>query len=281
MKNKHLFKCTMKKLLLITIGLFLAVIVSSCWVSRLSRPQITGVIVDYNKNPIQNCKVGETVTDSTGHFLLPEKRYIEFVPIIVMEAPPMFVREPIRKEGFVDSEIHSFSQFGGSGRKGSKWEMDTIFLEKKNQKFNIRNLLEGNWEFSGTDNYNTLYFIKNSFRENCKTKNCQDFYYRYSAYNDDYYNSGPKKLPQGILKRAWKLQFINDHTFQAQRIRTFDNDSILYELRKQPDTLAIKGEWIIEKELQLQLKTTFSEMNKTFKIDSLNIFYFKLIETRL
>lgn len=269
----------MKKLLQITIGLFLALIVSSCLLSRLSRPQITGVIVDYDKNPIQNCNVGETVTDSTGYFLLPEKRYLEFVPIIVLEAPPMFVQEPIRKEGFVDSEIYSFSRFGGAGRKGSKWEMDTIFLQKKDQKFSIPKMLEGNWEFSATDNYNTLYFIKNNFRENCKTKNCQDFYHRYSAYNDDYYNSGTKKLPQGILKRDWKLQFNNDHTFQAQRIRTFDNNSIQYELRKQPDTLLIFGEWKVEAETELQLKTTFSELNKTFKLDTLNIFYFKLIET--
>jgi len=271
----------MKKIVLVTFSICLSLIVSSCWVSRLGRPEITGVIVDYNKIPIQDCAVGETLTDSTGYFILPEKRYLEFVPIIVMEAPPLYVREPIRKEGYVENEIHSFSSFGGSGRKGSKWNIDTIFLQKKEQKFNLPKMLEGKWLFSSANNYDTLYFIKDSFIEKCKTRVCKDFYYRYSTYNEDYYNSGTKKLPQGIIRREWKIQLKNNNTFQAQRIRAFDNASVQYYLRKHPDTLVVNGKWQIGEELQLQLKTSFSELDKTFKIDSLNMFYFKLSGTAL
>lgn len=52
----------------------MALSLSSC-ISRLSSPQITGIIVDYDKKPVIGCKVGEAVTDNDGKFFLPEKRY--------------------------------------------------------------------------------------------------------------------------------------------------------------------------------------------------------------
>lgn len=63
-----------KKFLLLC---FLSLTLSSC-ISRLARPQITGVVVGYDKKPIMGCRVGETVTDKNGHFILPEKRYNAF-----------------------------------------------------------------------------------------------------------------------------------------------------------------------------------------------------------
>jgi len=57
---------------------FIAISLQSC-VSRLRRPEITGVIVDYDKNPIANCKVGEALTDKNGRFKLAEERYKAFL----------------------------------------------------------------------------------------------------------------------------------------------------------------------------------------------------------
>lgn len=42
---------------------------SSC-ISRLSRPEITGNVVDYGKKPVVGCKVGEAITDKNGNYNL-------------------------------------------------------------------------------------------------------------------------------------------------------------------------------------------------------------------
>ncbi|EKO61902.1 hypothetical protein LEP1GSC082_0441 [Leptospira kirschneri str. H2] len=34
--------------------------------------------MDYDKNPIEGCAVGKTLTDKNGKFILPEIRYHEF-----------------------------------------------------------------------------------------------------------------------------------------------------------------------------------------------------------
>lgn len=46
----------------ITILLFIILLLSSC-VSRLIRPTLTGTIVDFEGNPIENCSVGSVKTD--------------------------------------------------------------------------------------------------------------------------------------------------------------------------------------------------------------------------
>jgi len=52
-------------MLLITIALTC----QSCLVSRCKRPQIMGYIYDsISRKPIENCKVGENLTDSKGLF---------------------------------------------------------------------------------------------------------------------------------------------------------------------------------------------------------------------
>lgn len=124
----------------------------SC-VSRLRRPEITGVIVDYDKNPIANCKVGEALTDKNGRFKLAEERYNAFLltEIFAMEAPPLMVFEPVEKEGVEKDAISIFHKWGGGGRKGAKTTIDTIFLKKVNQAFDIPALLKNSdWKLAFT-----------------------------------------------------------------------------------------------------------------------------------
>lgn len=60
--------------------LHISILLLSC-VSRLGRPELLGTIVDYDKNPVEGCAVGKTLTDKNGKFILPEIRYYEFFSI--------------------------------------------------------------------------------------------------------------------------------------------------------------------------------------------------------
>jgi len=44
---------------------------TSC-VTTLIRPETKGTILDFNGNPISNCRVGETITDKSGSFTLSQ-----------------------------------------------------------------------------------------------------------------------------------------------------------------------------------------------------------------
>ena len=87
---------------------------TSC-ISRLSRPAISGTIVDYNNKPIQGCTIGETVSDAKGKFYLKEIRYNQFLlfEMFQMEAPPLHYEERIEKPGYQSVDIYGHSTFGG------------------------------------------------------------------------------------------------------------------------------------------------------------------------
>ena len=76
----------MKNYVLFLIG----ILCTSCLVSRMARPIITGRVLDYYGNPIAQCQVGEVQTDGQGYFTIPEKRYYEFT-FIGNEAPAVHV----------------------------------------------------------------------------------------------------------------------------------------------------------------------------------------------
>ncbi|WP_339700619.1 hypothetical protein [uncultured Marixanthomonas sp.] len=101
---------------------------TSC-VSRLERHALSGVIVDINKQPIENCAVAETRTDSTGHFFLPELRYNQFLltEFLIHEAPPVMYTEPILRNGFKNKTIEFFHEYGG-GKKKEPIECWTPFV---------------------------------------------------------------------------------------------------------------------------------------------------------
>jgi hypothetical protein len=100
-----------------------------------------GVIVDFDGNPIQNCTVGSGKTDMNVHFELPEIRKNTFLTeLFVMEAPPVFVSENIHKNGYEDKEIQIFDRYGGGAPKGTRRNLDTIYLKETSYK-----LLQHSW----------------------------------------------------------------------------------------------------------------------------------------
>lgn len=116
----------------------LIVTLSSC-VSRLEQHTLYGTVVNMQKDPIANCTVGETKTDSSGYFYLPEKRYNQFLisELFVMEAPPVAYNIPVKKEGYKTTYISFINSRGGGARKGAIRNLDTICLKKiKNYRTN-------------------------------------------------------------------------------------------------------------------------------------------------
>ncbi|KFF15155.1 hypothetical protein B0A62_16010 [Flavobacterium hydatis] len=102
----------------------------SCLVSRCQRPQIMGYIYDETTHtPIENCKVGESLTNAIGYFNLKEIRYSQFT-FVGYEAPPLHVNEAIYKEGYEKKSIDLHNPFGGGMRKGAVHNADTIYLKK-------------------------------------------------------------------------------------------------------------------------------------------------------
>lgn len=119
-----------RKLYTLIVLITIALVCQSCLVSRCKRPQITGYIYDsITRKPIENCKVGETLTNTKGYFQLKELRYSQFT-FMGHEAPPLMVNEPITKEGYEKKSIALFNPFGGGIRKGAIYHADTIFLKK-------------------------------------------------------------------------------------------------------------------------------------------------------
>ncbi|SIS73370.1 hypothetical protein SAMN05421766_103693 [Zobellia uliginosa] len=115
----------------ITIAVLL-VTLSSC-ISRLEQHALYGTVVNIQKHPIVNCSIGETTTDSSGYFYLPEKRYNQFLlsELFIMEAPPIAYNIPVKKEGYKTTYISFINPRGGGTKKGASRNLDTIYLKKK------------------------------------------------------------------------------------------------------------------------------------------------------
>ncbi|TDG36440.1 hypothetical protein EZJ43_07940 [Pedobacter changchengzhani] len=260
----------------------LSITFGSC-ISRLSRPQITGTIVNYDKKPIKGCKVGEVLTDENGHFTLPERRYNAFLltEIMVMEAPPLFVFEPIEKEGFESDVISMSNPFGGGKPKGAKSPIDTIFLKKKNQQFDLPKMLNNsNWKLAYTKNADTIYMIKDGFEEWCKTDRCGSFLMDYKVLTDNYFYSSAKNLPEGMIKRFIDVAFKkNNPKIEIIRIRqynsTFDGPNI------PPDTLNTSGVWKLKNDSLITLNIDkIKAISGEFKISDIDLYQLKLIKTK-
>ena len=260
----------------------LSISLSSC-ISRLSRPEITGIVVDYDKKPVKYCKVGETFTDKDGHFTLPERRYNAFLlsEMMVMEAPPLFVFEPIEKEGFEDDVISMSHPFGGGKPKGAKSLMDTIFLKKKNQPFDIQSMLnDSDWKLSYTKNADTIYMVKDGFEKWCKTNRCGEFLRDYKMLTDNYYYSNAKNLPEGMIKRFIDIKFSKMNAIVTlQQMReynsTFDGPN------KPSDTLNTSGVWKLKSDRLITLHIDkMKPISGEFKISDIDLYQLKLIKTR-
>lgn len=261
---------------------FMSVLILSSCVSRLRRPEITGVIVDYDKNPILNCKVGEVLTDKDGRFKLVEERYNAFflTEMFAMEAPPLMVMEMVEKTGFEKDFISIHSSRGGGRRKGAKYKIDTIFLKKVNQTFDVSALLKSSdWKLGFNKNADTIYLVKNGFREWCKTDRCSPFYSEYQALIDNYY-SGSKNLPEGMIRRSIDIGFENEKSpLKIEMIceyrSTFDGPN------RPPDTTITKGSYRVLSNSKMILDAgNIKQLSGNYNISEVDLFQMKLTRER-
>ena len=58
--------------------IMLCLALTAC-ISRLSRPQMIGTVVNPAGQPLVGVKIGETVSDAQGYFSLKERRYNVFL----------------------------------------------------------------------------------------------------------------------------------------------------------------------------------------------------------
>ncbi|NQX39957.1 hypothetical protein HQN84_13965 [Pedobacter steynii] len=247
---------TSKKIPLNIVLILFTLSLPAC-VSRLARPEIRGIIMDYNRKPLVNCKVGETTTAKDGSFLLPERRYHKFLlsEMFIMEAPPLMVMERIEKEGFEPDEIYTFNRYGGGNRRGAKYNVDTLFLKKTDQQFDLLALLKNKtWKLSATKNADTLYLIRSDFNSRCKTRKCQTFYNSYSALTDNYsLHTSPGNLPEAISRRDISLTFKADQAFDYKQVQNYRTGHKSLLSNTGIDSLQGIGKWNIKEHNTLQL----------------------------
>lgn len=250
-------------------------LLTSCIVSRLRRPMITGVVTDFDGNPIENCTVGETTTDQNGNYSLPELRYIEF--FFGIEAPPLMVSEQITKEGYHNKHIQSFSSFGGSARKGAKWELDTIRLKKEHQK--LPEITNTKWNINSSKNNDTIYFVKSNFIEICKSLDCNDFYYQNNLYSENYLNSsGRNNLPKEIIRRSIAINFKPEATFKGQKIIQYRDTGGNLTEQKPNDTTHLIGKWNFDNNKYI-IKSELEEFQGTFELSEFDYEYMQWVKT--
>ncbi|MBL4746371.1 MAG: hypothetical protein JKY08_08370 [Flavobacteriaceae bacterium] len=254
------------------------ILLSSC-ISRLGRPSLSGIITDFEGNPIENCSVGEVLTDKNGIFTLSEIRYNQFflTELFHMEAPPLMVSELINKKNYLTKEIYSFSSFGGGGRKGSKWNLDTIRLKKEDKKPLI--LIKNKWNISTNKKMDTIYFIKSNFHKICKSRKCRAFYFEYGQYSDNYLNSlGKDNLPKGVIRKNINISFNPKNTFKAEKIIQYGNKDGSWSESKPNDTIQINGEWNFNNK-KIHLKSEFKELKGTYELTKFDYEYMQWTKT--
>ena len=107
----------------------LCVALSAC-ISRLSRPQMMGTVVNPAGQPLAGVQIGETVSDTQGYFSLKERRYNAFLlkELLYMEAPPLHISEAVILEGYQRCWINSSQPFGGGRAKGAVWSLGQVVI---------------------------------------------------------------------------------------------------------------------------------------------------------
>jgi hypothetical protein len=263
-------------MLFTAVGISLSL--SSC-ISRLSRPKITGIIVDYDRRPIADCQVGESKTAADGSFTLKELRYQKFLisEMMIMEAPPYWVNAPIQKAGYEPDEIVISSKFGGGQKKGATYPMDTIYLKKQGQTFDVPALLKGNqWSLSFTKSADTVYMMRKGFNTWCKTSRCASFYSAYDALRDNYY-SNKRNLPEGMARREITLKFGQADLAELQQIQAYRHRSEGPD--KATDTLNTTLHWRITADRNLVFKVEkIAVLSKSYHLAMVDLYSLMLIK---
>ncbi len=67
-----------------------------------------------------------------------------------------------------------FHRYGGGLRKGTAWNLDTVYLEKQNQKIDITKVFQGDWNLSMTKNLDTAYLVNARLQNFTKSQKTLD-----------------------------------------------------------------------------------------------------------
>lgn len=197
--------------------------------------------------------------------------------MMVMEAPPLMVVEPIEKNGFEKDAISMFSSRGGGEIKGAKYTIDTIFLKRINQQFDVYRLLnKRKWKLSFTKNADTIYLIKDGFQEWCKTERCSPFYEEYEVLTDNYHHTQVKNLPEGMIRRLIDVEFKSEKSaIQIQEIRQYE--STFDGPNKEADTLSTTGSWELINNNTIKFNiNSMNLISGTFKLSEIDLYQLKL-----
>ncbi|TCD26689.1 hypothetical protein EZ456_12080 [Pedobacter psychrodurus] len=274
-----MFKNHLPTCLAISICLF-----SSC-ISRLSRPAITGTILDYQNKPVVGCKVGEAFTDANGKFYLKEIRYNKFfIPeIFTMEAPPLHISEDIKKEGFLSYTIEGHNAFGGGQGKGAATSIDTIYLKRVNEIIKPEDYIYANWIFTTNKNLDTLYGTNANFRLQNSVTNNRDFVEKVQ-YGLTYRFNATKK-PDSTwsaesydLKTTYSVLLKTNSTYSGKKVREYKNpwkhrmeyDRTYREPYIIPsDSINTKGTFSFLKD-KIIFDGNFNKAKNNYKIDSID-----------
>jgi len=274
----------MFKNILITFFVISSCFFSAC-ISRLSRPAITGTILDYQNKPVVGCKVGETVTDKNGKFYLKEIRYNKFfIPeIFMMEAPPLHIFEEIKMEGFLSYKIEGHSTFGGGQRKGASTSIDTIYLKRVNEVIKTDDYLFTKWTFAANKNLDTLYGTNANFRlQNSVTNNSR--FVEKVQYGLIYKFNATKKpdsswsVESYDLKTSYSVLLNSNGTYTGKKVREYQNpwkhrmeyDRTYRESYTIPsDSIDTTGTFSFSKD-QIIFDSAFNKAKNSYKIDSID-----------
>lgn len=242
----------LKKLAVLIIAILM---LSSC-ISRLIRPSLTGTIVGFDGNPIENCTVGSVKTDKDGYFKLAEirKNRFFFTEVFAMEAPPVFVSENIHREGYEDEKIAIFHKYGGGLPKGTQWSLDSIHL-KKSSFDDYAKLLQNSWIAVDVADENALYLLRHNFKERCKTEKCNIISNKIYPYIN--------KLSGDTIATRIHLNLKENGQMNVVKIRHYGNKSSSAPGFKANDTLRTQGKWLF-KSNNLLLSSDLEEIDGNY-----------------
>ncbi|MDQ0637967.1 hypothetical protein QF042_001532 [Pedobacter sp. W3I1] len=263
----------------------IAIVLFSSCISRLSRPAISGTILDYENKPIAGCKVGETITDANGKFYLKEIRYNKFfiTEIFMMEAPPLHFSEKIKKNGYLSYNIEGHNPFGGGQRKGASVSIDTVYLKKVNEVLKIEDYIYTKWKFAANKNLDTLYGTNANFRlQNAVTNNSR--FIEKMQYGLIYKFNTTKKPDSAWsaesydLKTTYSVSLNLNGTYTGKKVREYQNpwkhrmeyDRTYRESYVIPgDSLNTKGTFSFLKD-KIIFYSAYNNTKNTYKIDSID-----------
>lgn len=240
--------------------------VFSC-TNEVVRPKITGVIVDELDNPVDSCRVGETITNKHGRFELSEITDTGFISIFGRK--PIFINEEIIKSGYEKKMLIANSRHGIS--TGSVWDMDTIRLRKVITDFSLIKL-ENVWLAGITKNLDTIFLTKKDKEYDQGTidiisNGCD-------TYSRGYYFLGIDNLPKSVFERHIELDLTNN-ILKVKRVLIY-GDTITNNKTKY-DTLYTQGKWKQEYKT-ISLHTNLSEINGVYNVVDFNNNSIKLVK---